>query len=350
MPGLVDELTAVETLATDELARATNIKALEDWRVAYLGRRQGRLPGLLEQLPGLPPEERREAGQLANRVRRALDTAYVERRALLEHANLSQRLTAEAIDVTLPGRPVAAGRLHPTTQTLREIIEAFRPMGFQVVEGPEVEWEYYNFEALNIPADHPARDQWDTLWLDVEDDAGKRAMLLRTHTSPMQVRIMEQQEPPVRVLVPGRVFRHEATDASHESIFYQVEGLAVDRGITFADLKGTLYAFARRMFGPDRRVRFRCDFFPFVEPGVDMAIDCFACRGDGCRICSQTGWLEIMGAGMVHPEVLRRVGYDPDVYTGFAFGMGPERIAMLRHGIDDIRHFYANDLRFLEQF
>ena len=350
MPGLVDELTAVETLANDELARATDVKALEDWRVAYLGRRQGRLPGLLEQLPGLPPEERREAGQLANKVRRTLDTAYAERRALLEHANLSQRLSAEAIDVTLPGRPVAAGRLHPTTQTLREIIEAFRPMGFQVVEGPEVEWEYYNFEALNIPADHPARDQWDTLWLDAEDEAGKRAMLLRTHTSPMQVRIMEQQEPPVRVLVPGRVFRHEATDASHESIFYQVEGLAVDRGITFADLKGTLYAFARRMFGPDRRVRFRCDFFPFVEPGVDMAIDCFACRGDGCRICSQTGWLEIMGAGMVHPEVLRRVGYDPDVYTGFAFGMGPERIAMLRHGIDDIRHFYANDLRFLEQF
>ena len=350
MPGLIDELTAVEALANDELAQVTDVKSLEDWRVFYLGRRQGRLPGLLEQLPALPHEERREAGQLANKVRRTLDTAYAERRALLEHANLSQRLSAEAIDVTLPGRPVAAGRLHPTTQTLREIIEAFRPMGFSVVEGPEVEWEYYNFEALNIPADHPARDQWDTLWLDVEDEAGKRAMLLRTHTSPMQVRIMEQQEPPVRVLVPGRVFRHEATDASHESIFYQVEGLAVDRGITFADLKGTLYAFARRMFGPDRRVRFRCDFFPFVEPGVDMAIDCFACRGEGCRICSQSGWLEIMGAGMVHPEVLRRVGYDPDVYTGFAFGMGPERISMLRHGIDDIRHFYANDLRFLEQF
>ncbi len=350
MPGLIDELTVVETLANDELAQVTDVKSLEDWRVSYLGRRQGRLPGLLEQLPSLPQEERREAGQLANKVRHALDSAYAERRALLEHANLSQRLSAEAIDVTLPGRPVAAGRLHPTTQTLREIIEAFRPMGFSVVEGPEVEWEYYNFEALNIPADHPARDQWDTLWLDVEDDSGLRPMLLRTHTSPMQVRIMERQEPPVRVLVPGRVFRHEATDASHESIFYQVEGLAVDRGITFADLKGTLYAFARRMFGPDRRVRFRCDFFPFVEPGVDMAIDCFACRGEGCRICGQTGWLEIMGAGMVHPEVLRRVGYDPDVYTGFAFGMGPERISMLRHGIDDIRHFYANDLRFLEQF
>ena len=350
MPGLIDELTAVETLANDELAQVIDVKSLEDWRVSYLGRRQGRLPGLLEQLPALPQDERREAGQLANKVRRALDSAYAERRALLEHANLSQRLSAEAIDVTLPGRPVAAGRLHPTTQTLREIIEAFRPMGFSVVEGPEVEWEYYNFEALNIPADHPARDQWDTLWLDVEDESGMRPMLLRTHTSPMQVRIMERQEPPVRVLVPGRVFRHEATDASHESIFYQVEGLAVDRGITFADLKGTLYAFARRMFGPDRRVRFRCDFFPFVEPGVDMAIDCFACRGVGCRICSQTGWLEIMGAGMVHPEVLRRVGYDPDVYTGFAFGMGPERISMLRHGIDDIRHFYANDLRFLEQF
>ena len=350
MSTLTDELTDVERSALAELERVSDRDALEQWRVAWQGRRQGRLPRLLEQLPSLPIEDRREAGQLANRVRSALETAYEERRTVLEHASVSQRLSAEAIDVTLPGRRVPSGGLHPTTQTLREIIDAFKPMGFRVVEGPEVEWDYYNFEALNIPADHPARDQWDTLWLDIEDDDGTRPLLLRTHTSPMQVRIMEAQQPPIRILIPGRVFRHEATDASHESVFFQVEGLAVDRGITFADLKGTLYAFARRMFGPDRRVRFRCDFFPFVEPGVDMAIDCFTCRGEGCRVCGQSGWLEIMGAGMVHPEVLRRVGYDPDEYTGFAFGMGPERIAMLRHGIDDIRHFYANDLNFLEQF
>ncbi len=350
MSTLTDELIDVETRALEELGRVADVDALEQWRVTYQGRRHGRLPNLLERLPALPVEERREAGRQANRVRSALESAYTERRAALERAHVTQRLSAEAIDVTLPGRRAHSGGLHPTTRTLREIIEAFRPMGFRVVEGPEVEWDYYNFEALNIPADHPARDQWDTLWLDSEDDEGKRPLLLRTHTSPMQVRVMEAQQPPVRVLVPGRVFRHEATDASHESVFFQVEGLAVDRGVTFADLKGTLYTFARRMFGPDRRVRFRCDFFPFVEPGVDMAIDCFGCRGAGCRTCGQSGWLEIMGAGMVHPGVLKRVGYDPDIYTGFAFGMGPERIAMLRHGIDDIRHFYANDLGFLEQF
>ena len=351
MSTLTEALTDVESNALEEIGRIADVDALEKWRVAWQGRRQGRLPKLLEQLPTLPIEERREAGQLANRVRTALESAYEERHAVLEHAGVSQRLSAEAIDVTLPGRRVPAGGLHPTTQTLREIIDAFRPMGFRVVEGPEVEWEYYNFESLNIPADHPARDQWDTLWLDIEDDDGNRPLLLRTHTSPMQVRIMEAQQPPVRVLIPGRVFRHEATDASHESVFFQVEGLAVDRGITFADLKGTLYAFVHAAC---LALIVVCDFvatsFPFVEPGVDMAIDCFGCRGEGCRICSQTGWLEIMGAGMVHPEVLRRVGYDPDEYTGFAFGMGPERIAMLRHGIDDIRHFYANDLSFLEQF
>jgi phenylalanyl-tRNA synthetase alpha chain len=239
------------------------------------------------------------------------------------------------------------GGLHPTTQMVRQICAAFSDMGFSVVEGPEVEWDYYNFEALNIPRDHPARDMWDTLWIDPE---AERPMLLRTHTSPMQVRVMEQTRPPVRVVVPGRCYRYEATDATHESIFYQVEGLVVDEGITFADLKGVLYEFAKKLFGSDRRVRFRCDYFPFVEPGVDMSIDCFVCKGEGCRLCSDTGWIEIMGAGMVHPDVLRRVDYDPEVYTGFAFGMGPERISMLKHGIDDIRLFYANDLRFLRQF
>ena len=273
MSTLTDELTDVESSALAELERISDRDALEEWRVTWQGRRQGRLPKLLEQLPTLPIEDRREAGNChrSSALRMPMRTA---RR--LEHA-ASAEASAEA-STDPAGRRVPAADLHPTTQTLRNI--RVQP-GFTVVEGPEVEWDYYNFEALNIPADHPARDQWDTLWLDIEDDDGKRPLLLRTHTSPMQVRIMEAQQPPIRVLVPGRVFRHEATDASHESVFFQVEGLAIDRGITFADLKGTLYAFARRMFGPDRRVRFRCDFFPFVEPGVDMAIDCFACKGRG---------------------------------------------------------------------
>jgi phenylalanyl-tRNA synthetase alpha chain len=259
-------------------------------------------------------------------------------------------LARDAIDVTLPGWPQHRGGLHPTTRMVREICNAFASMGFNVVEGPEVEWDTYNFEKLNIPKGHPARDMWATLWIDYTDEDGEHPMLLRTHTSPMQARIMEGHEPPVRMVVPGRCYRYEATDPTHEWHFYQIEGLAVDRGITMADLKGTLYEFARKIFGVDRKVRFRCDYFPFVEPGVDMAIDCFLCEGKGCRVCADTGWIEIMGAGMVHPKVLEGIGYDPNVYTGFAFGMGPERVAMLKYGIEDIRLFYANDLRFLRQF
>ena len=211
-----------------------------------------------------------------------------------------------------------------------------------------MEWDYYNFEALNIPKDHPARDMWATFWVDTgETDP---SMLLRTHTSPMQIRLMEKTRPPVRAVVPGKVYRYEATDATHESMFYQIEGLAVDQGITLGDLKGTLFEFAHRLFGEDRKVRFRCDYFPFVEPGVEMSIDCLACNGAGCRLCSNTGWIEILGAGMVHPDVLRRVHYDPNIYTGFAFGMGVERMPLLKYGIDDIRLFYVNDLRFLRQF
>ena len=253
----------------------------------------------------------------------------------------------DAIDVTLPGRSVSLGRLHPTTQIVRQMCDAFSSMGFEILEGPEVESDYYNFEALNIPKDHPARDMWDTIWIS-RDEANPT--LLRTHTSPMQVRVMEKREPPVRVVVPGRCYRYEATDATHESIFFQIEGLAVDKGITFADLKGTLYEFAKRLFGAERKVRFRCDYFPFVEPGVEMAIDCFVCGGKGCRLCRGTGWIELLGAGMVHPNVLRAVGYDPEIYTGFAFGLGVERVFMLKHGIDDIRLFYGDDLRFLKQF
>ena len=331
------------------LARTESPEDLEAWRIAFLGRR-GHLTGLLRAVGELPPDQRRAAGEAANRAKSDLESALAERELALAVGDGLNAAQDGAIDVTLPGWPAPVGGLHPTTLIVREICDAFISMGFQVVEGPEVEWDHYNFEMLNIPKDHPARDMWNTLWLDYEDDAGETPMLLRTHTSPMQARIMEGQEPPVRVVVPGKCYRYEATDATHEWHFFQIEGLAVDRGVTFADLKGTLYEFARLVFGQERRVRFRCDYFPFVEPGVDMSIDCFACAGDGCRICGETGWIEIMGAGMVHPKVLEGVGYDPNIYTGFAFGMGPERIAMLKYGIDDIRLFYANDLRFLSQF
>jgi phenylalanyl-tRNA synthetase alpha chain len=254
----------------------------------------------------------------------------------------------QRLDVTLPGRPIPAGRLHPTTQILNEICDIFRNMGFQVVEGPDVEWDYYNFEALNIPQHHPARDMFATMWIDT--GMGGKARLLRTHTSPMQIRLMEKERPPIRTIVPGRIYRYEATDSTHESIFYQVEGLAVDKGITMGDLKGTLFDFCHCLFGEERKVRFRCDYFPFVEPGVEVAIGCSACQGAGCRLCSHSGWLEILGAGMVHPDVLARVNIDPKIYSGFAFGLGVERIAMLRYGIDHIRLFYSNDLRFLKQF
>ena len=344
-----DLVEEVQTRAQKELQSADGLDGLEQWRIAYLGR-SGELTAVLRGLASLPPDARRAVGAAANRAKSALEDGLALRRRELEEAAVAARVGEDRIDVTLPGWPAPRGGLHPTTMIVREICDAFTSMGFDIVEGPEVEWDSYNFEALNIPRDHPARDMWNSLWIDYTDDSGYRPMLLRTHTSPMQVRVMEKTRPPVRVIVPGKCYRYEATDATHEWHFYQVEGLAVDEGITFADLKGTLYEFARRIFGEERRVRFRCDYFPFVEPGVDMSIDCFKCGGEGCRICSGTGWIEIMGAGMVHPNVLKRVGYDPDVYTGFAFGMGPERIAMLKHGIDDIRLFYSNDLRFLRQF
>ena len=345
---MIDQIQELKSVALQGLEAIGTPEELEQWRVSYLGRK-GALTRILRSLGSLPPEERRAVGSAANQVKGELETAFAQREETFNRQELSRRL-GEAIDVTLPGEKVSIGRLHPITQTLREICQAFVYMGFQVVEGPEVEWDYYNFEALNIPQGHPARDMWDTLWIDYQTKEGLRPMLLRTHTSPMQIRVMEKTRPPVRVVVPGKVYRYEATDATHESMFYQVEGLAVDDGITFADLKGALYEFARLLFGSERKVRFRCDYFPFVEPGVEMAIDCFICAGRGCRVCSQSGWIEIMGAGMVHPKVMERVDYDPAVYTGFAFGLGVERIAMLKHGIDDIRLFYGNDLRFLKQF
>lgn len=341
------QLDELEDTALSQLTDVSDLRDLEDWRVQYLGKK-GLLTNILRAMGSVPAAERPALGQAANTAKANLERAMEAKREQLEEAARARALERGRIDVTLPGRPVVLGQVHPITRTLTEILDAFVSMGFQVVEGPEVEWDYYNFEALNIPKEHPARDMFDTFYIAQDDQPGE--MLLRTHTSPNQVRVMERTRPPVRVVVPGKCYRYEATDATHESMFYQVEGLAVDENITMADLKGTLTSFAHILFGPDRKVRFRCDYFPFVEPGVEFAIDCFACRGLGCRLCKGTGWLEIMGAGMVHPRVLEGVGYDSTKYTGFAFGMGPERVAMLKYGIDDIRLFYGNDLRFLRQF
>lgn len=344
--NILNRLSELKVDAIQSLKGIDNAEALDSWRVDYLGRR-GELTQILRGLSGLDNENRRNVGSLANRIKSDLEQSFSEHQQLLKD---QESTNSSLFDVTLPGRSIDMGRLHPTTQIVREICDAFVSMGFQIAEGPEVEWDRYNFEMLNIPKDHPARDMWDTLWIDYKDENGDNPMLLRTHTSPMQIRIMEDTEPPIRVVIPGKCYRYEATDATHEWHFYQVEGLAVGEGITFADMKGTLFEFARILFGADRKVRFRVDYFPFVEPGAEMAIDCFVCKGSGCRVCKNSGWIEIMGAGMVNPKVLEGVGYDSSKYTGFAFGMGPERIAMLKYGIDDIRLFYSNDMRFLRQF
>jgi phenylalanyl-tRNA synthetase alpha chain len=344
---MLKQLKDLHAQALEELSRVSNPNELELWRVRYLGKKS-RLTQVLRSLSGLALGERRNVGARANEVKKDLESGLEEKRKSLEQALLLSPERYYKLDVTLPGRPLPAGRLHPTTQALKEICDVFRDMGFQIIEGPDVEWDYYNFEALNIPAHHPARDMFATLW--INGDAEEKARLLRTHTSPMQIRLMEKERPPIRAIVPGRVYRYEATDATHESMFYQVEGLAVDRDITLADLKGTLFDFCRSVFGEERQVRFRCDYFPFVEPGVEVAISCLPCGGAGCRLCGYSGWIEILGAGMVHPDVLARVNIDPTIYSGFAFGVGVERIPMLRYGIDDIRLFYSNDLRFLRQF
>jgi len=344
---MLKQLEGIRLEALSELNRIDELGELESWRIRYLGKKS-RLTQILRSLATLTIKERRLVGSQANEIKISLQTSLVQKKEFLEKTHLASSLEYKRLDVTLPGRPITIGRLHPVTQTVEEICDIFKNMGFQVLEGPEVEWNYYNFEALNIPQDHPARDMFATLWIDPEMDS--KARLLRTHTSPMQIRIMEEKRPPIRAIVPGRTYRYEATDATHESMFYQVEGFAVDKGVTLADLKGTLFEFCRRLFGEERKVRFRCDYFPFVEPGVEVAIECSACGGAGCRLCSNTGWIEILGAGMVHPEVLERGGIDPNIHTGFAFGMGVERLPILRYGIDDIRLFYSNDLRFLTQF
>jgi phenylalanyl-tRNA synthetase alpha chain len=343
-------MTAQETIddirqrALAQLDAAATLDEATAWEREFLGSR-GEVTLFLRGLSALPPEERPTAGRGGNALKQELGAAWEQRHAELASADLERRLADDAVDVTLPGRPTDLGAAHPVSEMIDELSEIFALLGFQTVFGPEVETAHYNFDQLNIPSEHPARDVWDTIHVDLPGE-----IVLRTHTSPMQARVMEQTEPPVRVVVPGRVYRYEAQDASHEWMFHQLEGLAVDRNITMADLKGTLAEMARQLFGAERRIRFRCDFFPFVEPGVDFAVDCALCSGKGCRVCKGSGWLEMGGAGMVHPNVLRAVGYDPEVYSGFAFGLGVERLVMMRSGVDDLRAFAGNDLRFLRQF
>ena len=330
--------------ALEGLDASQTLDNVNVWERQFLGPK-GELTLFLRSLASLPPDQRPIAGRGGNALKAELTTAWQAKHEVASAASLDERLAADGVDVTLPGREQPLGASHPVSQMIEELSDIFALLGFETAFGPEIETGYYNFDQLNIPNDHPARDVWDTIHVDLPGE-----IVLRTHTSPMQARIMERTAPPIRVIVPGRVYRYEAQDASHEWMFHQLEGLAIDRNITMSDLKGTLAELARQLFGADRRIRFRCDFFPFVEPGVDFAVDCAICGGKGCRVCKQSGWLEMGGAGMVHPNVLRAVGYDPSQVSGFAFGLGVERLVMMRSGVDDLRAFANNDLRFLRQF
>ncbi len=333
---------AVAGEARAAIEGAASSAELEAIRVRYLGR-SGGLTQILKSLGALSPEERPQVGAAANEAKRELEALLDARLLATRAAERRRQRERERPDLTLPGRRPARGVLHPLTRVQDEIVRIFAGLGFSVAEGPEIETDAYNFEALNIPRDHPARDMQDTFYLSPET-------LLRTHTSPVQIRAMRAQKPPVRIICPGTVYRRDVADITHSPMFHQVEGLAVDRGITMADLKGTLTLFAQEMYGPRSKIRFRPSFFPFTEPSAEVDVLCFLCGGTGCRACKQSGWLEILGSGMVHPQVLKNVGYDPEQVTGWAFGMGIERIAMLKYGVDDIRLFFENDLRFLRQF
>jgi len=343
LADLTRDLEALRAEALAAISAAPDSATLGALEVEVLGKK-GRLTGVLRGIGALPADDRPKVGAVANVVREAIETAVAEHGAALRGSELEARLAAEAVDVTTPGRPVRRGTLHPSIEAMREIAEIFEQFGFVTYESPEIEDDRTNFQMLNIPPDHPARDLWDTLYVDVE---GK---LLRTHTSPGQIRVMQAERPPIRALLPGRCFRYEAIDASHGSEFFQVEGLMIDEGTTMADLKGLLDQFAKAMFGTDKRTRFRPGYYPFTEPSVAFDVECLVCGGSGCPACGRTGWMTILGAGMVHPVVLQYGGLDPERYQGFAFGMGPERIKMLKHGITDLRLFLENDLRFLEQF
>ncbi len=346
------ELQRLQTDALASLTAAADAGALEAWRVRFLGRK-GALTDAMKLLGTLSREERPAYGAAANEVKTALEMAFAERQEALKGAALAAELTGGAVDVTLPGRPPALGHLHVTTQNLRQLYAVFALMGFEVYDAPDVETDDYNFGLLNIPPYHPARDMWDTFWVSqgANPDPAARSLVMRTHTSPGQIRAMRERCPePIRVVLPGKCYRYEQITARAEHQFYQMEGLAVGKGIRLTDLIGTLKQFAKVMYGADRRLRVRGSYFPFTEPSIEADMDCILCGGKGCGVCKYTGWLEIAGAGMVHPVVLRNGGYDPDVYSGFAFGLGVERPSMLKHNINDIRYFYGNDLRFLGQF
>ena len=335
-----EKLARIRTEALEQLQKAD--VDTEQIKIKYLGKK-GELTAVLRGMGGLTPEERPIIGQLANEVRADIEEALNQKIKALQAEVLEKKLKSEKLDVTMPGKPTPMGHMHPLTQVQRELENVFIGLGFSIAEGPEVELDYYNFQALNIPENHPARDTQDTFYI-------TENVLLRTQTSPVQVRTMEHQKPPIRIISPGRVYRSDALDATHSPLFHQLEGLVVDKGITMGDLKGTLEIFAKKMFGENTKIRFRPHHFPFTEPSAEVDVSCFVCGGKGCRLCKGEGWIEILGAGMVHPFVLSNCGIDPEVYSGFAFGLGLERITMAKYGIDDIRLFYENDERFLEQF
>jgi phenylalanyl-tRNA synthetase alpha chain len=343
LAGLTRELHALRDEAVAAAAAATTSDEIASLEIDLLGKK-GRLTGVLRGIGALPAEDRPKVGAIANDVQADIRRALADTAATIRTGELASRLASEALDVTTPGRPIRRGSLHPIVETAGRIAEIFGQFGFVVYEGPEVEDDLTNFQMLNIPPDHPSRDLWDTLYVDVENH------LLRTHTSPGQIRVMHSTKPPIRALLPGRCFRYEAIDASHASEFFQVEGLMVDEGTTMGDLRGLLDTFAHAMYGAGKRTRFRPGYYPFTEPSVAFDVECLVCGGSGCPACSRTGWMTILGAGMVHPVVLQYGGVDPERYQGFAFGMGVERIANLRHGVGDLRLYMENDLRFLEQF
>ncbi|MCQ2463544.1 MAG: phenylalanine--tRNA ligase subunit alpha [Clostridia bacterium] len=336
------QLEQIRQAALCELDGCAALPELDAVRVKYLGKK-GELTAILKQMGKLSAEERPVIGQLANEIRAGLEEAISAKSEQLKAAELEKKLENEKIDVTLPSKKNALGHKHPLSVVLEEVEDIFMGMGFDIASGPEVEWDYYNFEALNIPKEHPARDTQDTFYI-------TENMLLRTQTSPVQIRVMEKQQPPIRIISPGRVFRSDAVDATHSPLFHQIEGLVVDKGITMADLKGCLESFAKRLYGEDTKIRLRPHHFPFTEPSCEVDVSCFRCGGKGCPMCKNEGWIEILGAGMVHPKVLKNCGVDPEVYSGFAFGMGLERLTMFRFSIDDLRLMYENDMKFLSQF
>ncbi len=335
-------LEKIKTDASAAIESAADLKALDDIRVKYLGKK-GEITAVLRGMGALSAEERPIVGALANTVREEIEALIAGKNEALSAKAMEEKMAAEKIDVTISGKRAAQGKLHPLSQVLSEIKDIFIGMGFSIADGPDVELDYYNFEALNIPKNHPARDTQDTFY--INDN-----VVLRTQTSPVQVRVMEKQKPPIRVIAPGRVYRSDAVDATHSPLFHQIEGLVVDKGITMGDLKGTLETFVKALYGEDAKVRFRPHHFPFTEPSAEVDVSCFVCGGEGCRVCKGEGWIEILGAGMVHPKVLSGCGIDPEEYSGFAFGLGLERVAMRRYDIDDLRLFFENDLKFLKQF